>query len=106
GGLLWTERDLQEARIAAALRDYISRAEGPMYEIMLAVQGLEKLPTEPALHLDALGRPQIVEYDPASDDLQLYAEPAVRREWARRRMPRQRWLDQEDLHQMDDAPAA
>lgn len=106
GGLLWTERDLQESRIAAALRDYISRAEGPMYEIMLAVQSLVELPTEPALHLDALGRPQIVEYDPASDDLQLYAEPAVRREWARRRMRRQRWLDQEDLHQMDDAPAA
>ncbi len=106
GGFLWTERDLQEARIAAALRDYISRAEGPMYDIMVAVQGLGELPAEPALHLDALGRPQIVEYDPESDDLQLYAEPVVRREWARRRMPRQRWLDQEDLHRMDDASVA
>jgi hypothetical protein len=100
GGLLWSERALHEARIAAGLRDYISRAEGPMYEIMQAVQALDALPREPALHLDALGRPHVVEYDPTSDDLRLYAPPEVRRTWAQRRMPRQRWLDQEEVERM------
>lgn len=99
--MLWTERDLQEARIAAGLRDFISRAEGPLYEIMLAVQELEALPIEPALHLDATGRPVVVEYVPTSDDLRLYAEAAVRRTWVSRTTPRQRWLDQEEIEAMD-----
>lgn len=102
GGLLWTWRDLQEARIAAGLRDYISRAEGPLYEIMLAVQALRELPAEPALHLNAVGCPEIVEYDSTSDDLRLFADPAVRREWVTRRAPKQHWLDQEEIHGMED----
>lgn len=95
--MLWTERDLQEARIAAALRDYISRAEGPLVEIMRAVQALETLPAEPALHLDAAGRPEIVEYDAETDDLRLFAPTEVRRAWIARRPPGQRWLDQDEI---------
>jgi DNA-binding transcriptional MerR regulator len=100
-GLLWSERDLQEARIAAGVRDYISRAEGPFLEVLRAVQALPELPREPALHLDALGRPEIVEYDPGSDDLRLFASAEVRRQWVERRSPRQRWVEQQEIHQLE-----
>jgi DNA-binding transcriptional MerR regulator len=102
GGLLWSERDVTEARIAAALRDYVSRAEGPLGEIMKAVQGLEALPKDPALRLDALGRPQIVAYDAEQDDLRLLATPEVRRRWrTRQRTPRQEWVEQHEIAALD-----
>jgi DNA-binding transcriptional MerR regulator len=102
GGLLWNERDLEEARIAAGVRDYISRAEGPFVEVMRAAQALAELPRDPALHLDALGQPRIVEYDPEdSDHLRLFAAPEVRRQWARRRSPRQQWVEQHEIAAMD-----
>jgi hypothetical protein len=101
-GLLWSERDLQEARIAAGVRDYISRAEGPFVEVVRAVQALPELPQDPALHLDALGRPEIVEYDPASDDLRLFASVEVRRQWVKRRAPPQRWVEQQEIHRMEE----
>lgn len=106
GGLLWSERDLREAQIAAALRDYVSRAEGPLGEIMHAVQKHEALPADPALRLDAEGKPSIVEYDSELDDLKLIASQEVRRSWIRRRTPRQRWLEQHEIQELERGQVA
>jgi hypothetical protein len=103
-GLLWSERDLQEARIAAGVRDYLSRAEGPFVEVMRAVQALVELPRDPALRLDALGRLEIVGYEPEdSDHLRLFAAPEVRRRWVQRRSARQRWVEQQEIEAMETA---
>lgn len=101
GGLLWTSRDLQEARIAGSLRDYISRAEGPLYEVMLTLRTLEELPPDPALHVDGAGKPHVVEYDPSTDDLRLFASREARRTWARRRTPAQSWMEMDEIHALD-----
>jgi hypothetical protein len=67
-----------------------------------ASQALPELPADPALRIDALGRPEIVEYDPAdADHLRLHAAPEVRRQWARRRGPRQRWVEQHEIEAME-----
>jgi hypothetical protein len=60
------------------------------------------LPRSSEVTPDALGRPEIVEYDPASDDLRVFASAEVRRQWVKRRAPRQRWVEQQEIHRMEE----